>query len=123
MECFWKNVCNALAVRPMSSARRIDASLIRYTMAAPADSTLATSVSASDSSRLSGPGTTTVRSACSRKWSIGSGRIRFIAATATPSGAPVISARAGVLSAARPTRPSAVASSMQIGDRPRLQSQ
>ena len=60
--------CSSTAVRPVSRARRIDASLMRYTMAAPADSTLATAPNCSARSRSSGPGTTTVKSACSRKW-------------------------------------------------------
>ena len=47
---------------------------MRYTIAAPADSTVATAASCSARSRSSGPGTMTVRSACSRKWSIGCGQ-------------------------------------------------
>ena len=43
--------------------RRIEASLMRYTIAAPADSTVATEASCSARARSSGPGTMTVRSA------------------------------------------------------------
>ena len=78
-ECRSNRACNSPAVRPVSSARRIDGSLIRYTIAAPADSTVATAANFSASSRSSGPGTMTVRSACSRKWSMGSGSTLAIA--------------------------------------------
>ncbi|CLL87842.1 Uncharacterised protein [Mycobacterium tuberculosis] len=67
LERFAKNSCNQSRDLPTSRACRIDCSLTRYTIAVPADSTVATVVRSSASSRCSGPGTTTVRSACTRK--------------------------------------------------------
>ena len=80
----------------------MDASLMRYTMAAPADSTLATAPNCSARSRSSGPGTTTVKSACSRKWSIGRGNTLSIALTTSSGAAPASSVRIGVAIAPRP---------------------
>jgi len=106
----------------MSSACRIDCSLSRYTIAAPADSTVATVARSSASSRSSGPGTTTVRSACTRKWSIGLGSARVIALTAG-AGSPASLSRGPAGPADRPatTRPTRVGLGQQIGDGSRLQ--
>ncbi len=83
---------------------------MRYTIAAPADSTFATAPSCSARSRCKGPGTMTVRSACSRKWSMGSGSTLSIAATTSSAGPPASIFRAAEAIAPRPTTPSACAS-------------
>ena len=64
-ECSANQACSCSAVRPRSSARRIDASLNRNTPPAPCDSGSAIADSSMYTSRTSAPGATAVRSACS----------------------------------------------------------
>ena len=98
------------AVRPASSARRTDPGVKRRTVAPPRDSTLVTSRRNSASSPSTGPGTTAVRSACSRMWSTAAGSIASANAASVGSSASASRARPADESAPRATAPSQSAS-------------
>ena len=72
-------------MRPASSARRRLAGAIRYTEAPPVDSRSATRFSSRCSCGAGGPGTTAVRSGCSRNSSTASGSAAVRACTALAS--------------------------------------